>query len=140
MWPKWLRGAIAGWVYLDSSRREGLSVFWFLLVLLLGPFLLPAYLAARPLFSNEERHGSFLWNAFWHLESLFALLAGFASVAVFVESIEDSIKGDYAKNKRAEILAGSIFSLFLVAVIGLLERIGVRFLRYMLEASPIQQK
>ncbi|MFZ2959696.1 MAG: hypothetical protein WA705_22665 [Candidatus Ozemobacteraceae bacterium] len=135
MWPKWLRGVVAGWTCVDCSRRGGFSFFWFLVLLFLGPFLLPVYLAARPMLSEEKRQGSFFWNAFWHLETLFALLAGFASVAVFIENIEDSLNGDYAKVKRAEILAGSIFSLFLVIILGITERLGVRTLRYMSESE-----
>ena len=135
MWPKWLRAALAGWVGFDSSRRQGLSVFWMGVVALLGPLLLPFYLVLRPLREGESRSCCLFWELLWQFEALVVSLLGFASLAVFAENFERSLSRDLAQEKRAEVLAGSLFSAFLIAVGFLFERLFVRLLRSHLEAT-----
>lgn len=123
MWPRWVRGIITLWVAYDSQNRKGLDLFWVLVVLLLGPLLLPFYLAARPLLGGESRRGGFFWNAFWNFEKLFSTLAGLAGSAVFIENLMESENKELAEVKRAEIKAGTILGV--VAIIGgfVLERV-----------------
>ncbi len=108
MWPRWVRGMVAGWIGLDSSKRKGIDIFWILIALILGPLMAPFYMAARPLLSGEERRGSFLWNAAWNFERLFSLLMSMAGLAVLLQNFLESETGDFSKVKRAEIKAGSI--------------------------------
>lgn len=129
MWPKWLRAAIAGWVGLDSSRRQGLSIFWVVVVAILGPLLLPFYLVLRPLKLGESRSRCIFWELLWQFEALIVALLGCASFAVFAENFEQSMSRDLAKVKRAEVLAGSLFSLFLVFLGFAFERLFVKLLR-----------
>ena len=133
MWPKWLRAAIAGWVGVDSSRRQGLSVFWVVVVALLGPLLLPLYLVFRPLQPGESRSRCVFWELLWQFEALLVALLGCASLAVFAENFEQSMSRDLAKVKRAEVLAGSLFSLFVAALAFAFERLFVKLLRSHIE-------
>ena len=135
MWPKWLRAALAGWVGFDSSRRQGLSIFWMGVVALLGPLLLPFYLVFRPLRTGETRSCSIFWELLWQFEALLVSLLGFASMAVFAENFERSLSRELAQEKRAEVLAGSLLSGFLIVMGFLFERLFVRLLRGHFETS-----
>lgn len=135
MWPKWLRAALAGWVGLDSSRRQGLSIFWVVFVGTLGPLLLPFYLVFRPLQEGEHRSKCVFWELLWQFEALVVSLLGCASLAVFAENFEQSMSRDLAKVKRAEVLAGSLFSLFLVLIGYAFERVFVKLVRSHFESS-----
>lgn len=117
MWPRWVRGIITLWVAFDSQNRKGLDLFWVLVILLLGPLLLPFYLAARPLLKGETRRGGFLWNALWNFEKLVSTLAGLAASAVFLENMMESENRDLAQVKRAEIKAGSILGVVAIILI-----------------------
>ncbi|MBF0409665.1 MAG: hypothetical protein HQM10_20160 [Candidatus Riflebacteria bacterium] len=117
MWPKWVRGAVACWVGLDSSKRGEFSLFWFLIVLILGPFLVPLYFTLRSQNPDEKNENGFLLNFAENLKNFFAALVGFASLGVFAENLERIINGDLGRVKRAEVLAGSIFSFALLSVL-----------------------
>ena len=124
MWPKWLRGLLAVWVAYDSRARKGMDLFWVLVVLILGPLLVPFYLAARPLLPGEVRRGSFWWNALWNFEKLFSTLVALASAAVFYENMSAPKTKEIAEVKLAEMKAGTILGLFVIIVFFVAERIG----------------
>ena len=140
MWPRWVRGIITLWVAFDSRNRQGLDLFWVLVLLLLGPLLLPFYLAARPLVGGESRRGGFLWNAFWNFEKLFSTLAGLATCAVFLENMMESENRDLAVVKRAEIKAGSLLGVVAVVAAFVLERLGFDWFRQAFESDMPEEK
>ncbi|MBF0543267.1 MAG: hypothetical protein HQM08_02480 [Candidatus Riflebacteria bacterium] len=114
MWPRWVRGVFALWVAYDSNRRGGFSLFWFIFLLIFGPFLFPVYLTLRTLIPGEDYPDSnfrFFWE---NLKTFFATLISCASFAIFAENLEKVINADLGKVKRAELLAGSIFSFVLL--------------------------
>ena len=133
MWPKWLRGLMTLWVAHDSRRRNRLDLFWVLVVLILGPLLLPFYLAARPLLPGEFRRGSFLWNALWNFEKLFSTLVALASVTVFIENMTQPKSKEVAEVKQAEVKAGTLLGLFVVVVFFVVERLGFNAFREWME-------
>ena len=123
MWPRWVRGIITLWVAYDGQQRKGLDLFWVLVILLLGPLLLPFYLAVRPLMKDETRRGGFFWNAFWNFEKLISTLAGLATSAVFIENMMESENKSLAEVKRAEIKAGSILGVVAIVLFFVIERL-----------------
>lgn len=84
-----LYGVFALWVFLDSlSRRMGPSaLMWVLGTAVLGPIVLPIYLAARPLKQGEVREGGRAWHILknfailWTIVMVIATIAGLASMA-----------------------------------------------------------
>ena len=135
MWPKWLRAVIGAWVAYDSKHRGNVSFFWIFVILLLGPLLVPCYLAARPLLPGEKSSGSFFWNAAWNFEKLLSGLIALAAMAVSVENLVESQSTDLALVKRAEIKAGTIFGCFVTFVLYGISRIVMSSLREALEKS-----
>lgn len=133
MWPKWLRGLVTLWVAWDSRSRKGAGLFWTAVVFVLGPLLVPFYLAARPLLPGETRRGSFWWNAVWNFERLFAALAALASMAVCAQNMQIAEKTDLAVVKRAEIKAGTLAGLIATMILLLIERIGMNAVKSSME-------
>ena len=91
MWPRWIRALATLWVAWDSKQRKALDWFWVLVVLLLGPLMLPLYLTMRPLIKGEKRVGGFIWNLFVSLENFATWVVGLAAAAVFVEKDRKSV-------------------------------------------------
>jgi hypothetical protein len=105
------------WVAFDSKKRKNIDWFWVLVVLLLGPLLLPVYMSVRPLLSGEKRSGGLCWNVLVNFEKFFVWIAGLAATVVFVENISTPHDKDLAEVKRAEIKAGTILGAILVIVL-----------------------
>ena len=126
---------MAIWVAHDSQRRNRLDLFWVLVVLILGPLLVPFYLAARPLLPGENRRGSYIWNALWNFEKLFSSLMALASVTVFVENMVQAKSKDIAEVKHAEMKAGTLLGLFVVVVFFIVERLGFDAFREWMETK-----
>lgn len=123
MWPRWLRAVATVWVAWDSKNRKALDWFWVLVVLLLGPLLLPLYMSFRPLLPKEKRSNSLIWNLVVNCEKFFLWIAGFAAAAVFAENLTLPHNKDLAEVKRAEIKAGTIIGTVFVIILLGLERI-----------------
>ncbi|HEY9070723.1 MAG TPA: hypothetical protein VIV61_10750 [Candidatus Ozemobacteraceae bacterium] len=135
MWPKWLRGLVTIWVAWDSHTRKGPSLFWTAVVFILGPLLVPFYLAGRPLLAGESRRGSFWWNAVWNFERLFAALAALAGFAVCAQNLQLAETKDLAVVKRAEIKAGTFAGLIATLVLLFIERVGMDALKSSMERN-----
>ncbi|MBP7634361.1 hypothetical protein KBA41_09315 [Candidatus Ozemobacteraceae bacterium] len=133
MWPKWLRGLVTLWVAWDSRSRKGAGLFWTATVFILGPLLVPFYLAARPLLPGETRRGSFWWNAAWNFERLFSALAALAGIAVCAQNMQIAENKDLAVVKRAEIKAGTLAGLIATFILLLIERGSMNMLKSSME-------
>lgn len=122
MWPRWLRFAASAWVALDSRKRKGTDWMWLLLVFIMGPLMLPFYLAARPLKNNEKRVGGFFWNSFLGFEKFLTWVTTLAVGAVLYENMRIEKTPDIANVKIAEIKAGSLLGAMVVAILLLIEK------------------
>ena len=118
MWPRWLRFLVAAWVAWDASNRKASILLWTFVVLLLGPFLVPVYLATRPLLHSEQRQGGLIWNILWNLEAVLSALMAFAAFGALAQNLESADHQDLALVRRAEVKAGSIVG-FIVILAGL---------------------
>lgn len=138
MWPRWVRALATLWVAFDSRQRKELDLFWVLVILLLGPLLLPVYLSVRPLLKGEKRTECFFWNFFVNTEKLVSWLVGLAAAAVFVENFTMPHDKNVAEVKRAEIKAGSLAGVILFIVIAGFEKMGFEFLRQHIEKKYLK--
>ncbi|MBU1107544.1 MAG: hypothetical protein KKB51_12815 [Candidatus Riflebacteria bacterium] len=133
MWPRWIRALTTIWVAWDSKQRKTLDWFWVLVVLLLGPLLLPIYLTNRPLLKGEKRVGGFFWNLLISLENFSTWVVGLAAAAVFIENITTPHDPNVAEVKRAEIKAGSLAGIFIFIFLVGLEKLGFEHFRQHIE-------
>lgn len=123
MWPRWLRAIATIWVAWDSKKRKSTDWFWVLVVLLLGPFLLPVYMSVRPLLPKEKRSGGIGWNILVNFEQFLIWIAGLAAFAVLAENVSLPHDKNMAEVKRAEIKVGSLIGAALIVILFGLERI-----------------
>lgn len=135
MWPRWLRFLVAAWVAWDASNRKASILFWTFVVLLLGPFLVPVYMATRPLVKGELRKGGFTWNLLWNLEAVFSAIMAFAAFGALAQNMESTHQQDIAPVRRAEAKAGSIFGFFVILAGLGLYRVASGMVRTTLEHS-----
>lgn len=135
MWPRWIRALATLWVAWDSKQRKALDWFWVLVVLLLGPLLLPFYLTSRPLLKGETRVGGFFWNLFISLETFASWVAGLAAAAVFIENITTPHDSNLPEVRRAEIKAGSLTGIIIFIFLAGLEKLGFEYFRKQVEKS-----
>ncbi|HQB84394.1 MAG TPA: hypothetical protein PLR50_12910, partial [Candidatus Rifleibacterium sp.] len=119
-------------------QRKNLDWFWVLVIFLLGPLLLPFYLATRPLLKSERRVGGLLWNLLVSCETLFTWLAGLAAAAVFVENVSMPYDKNLAEVKRAEIKAGTLIGVALFIVALGLEKMGFELFRERIEKKYLK--
>ena len=138
MWPRWIRALATLWVAYDSRQRKSLDIFWVLVILLLGPLLLPFYLATRPLLKGERRVGGLFWNLFVSIESLLSWLVGLAAAAVFIENVTMPHDKAVAEVKRAEVKAGSLIGVVLFIVLAGFEKMGFDFLKQQVEKNYLE--
>lgn len=82
-----LYGVFALWVLFDSiSRKMGVaSAFWVLGTAILGPIILPIYLATRPLQEGELREGGKGWNILKNFAILWTIVMVIVSIAALVQ-------------------------------------------------------
>lgn len=77
-----LFAAIAYWVYRDAKTRKNNAIGWSLGTFIIGPIVLPVYLAKRNLKAGEVREGGTAWNIlryfaiFWTLAVAIAIGGG----------------------------------------------------------------
>ncbi len=133
MWPRWLRTFATIWVAWDSKKRSSVDIFWVILVFLLGPFMLPFYIVARPLLKGESRSKCYFLNIFFAFESLFSWLFALAGTLVAVENLTTSDSKDIAEVKVAEIKAGTIVGVVFALLLLGLEKIALAHIKKSLE-------
>jgi hypothetical protein len=138
MWYVALYGMFAVWVLLDGiARRIGASVAaWTVGTLLLGPIVLPIYLAKRPLKKGEVREGGTAWNVLKNFAILWTVLmamAGFGAMMHMGETVS-SLDSDAA---RAGAGLGMLLGMGFLAVVWFLPTCGTAVLGFLLKKNSI---
>lgn len=91
LWYFVLYAIFAVWVFTDAKKRMNHAVGWPLSTFLLGPIVLPVYLANRNLKEGEVREGGTGWNIikyfalFWTITMVIGGIAGMVNVSDVVQ-------------------------------------------------------
>lgn len=116
---------IAIWVFLDAKKRQYDGRPWAAFTALLGPLLVPFYLAKRPLKTGESREGGTAWNVLKYFAIFWTITLG-ASGFVGMVSASRAAHGYMNDYERAGAGVGMalggavIFGLWLFVLIGAL--------------------
>lgn len=117
--------AIAIWVFRDAKKRRINGMPWAICTVILGPTVVPVYLAKRPLKEGEVREGGLAWNIlknfalFWTLTILVIGIAGMANAAdVAKEAHSDAEKAGAGCGIMAGI--GMLIALWVIPMGGAL--------------------
>jgi hypothetical protein len=138
MWYLALYGIFALWVLQDGiSRKIGGSVAaWILGTFLLGPIILPVYLAKRPLKRGEVREGGTAWNVLKNFAILWTVLmviVGFSAM-MKVGQTTSSLDSDAAKVGAG---LGIMLGLGFLAVVWFVPTVGAAVLGFLLKKNSI---
>lgn len=133
-----LYGVFALWVFLDSfSRRMGASgVIWALGTAVLGPIVLPVYLALRPLKQGEVREGGKAWHILknfailWTIVMVIATIAGLTSMA----GTPTSLTSDAEKIGAG---LGMLVGMGVLAAVWLFPTMGAALLAFLLKKNTV---
>ena len=126
MWYWVLNIAIALWVFFDArSRRMDQSVLWAIGTCFLMIFVIPFYLAKRPLKDGEVREGGTAWNViksfaiFW---TVFMFVAGGAGMMAAGDAVTKASSGAAQAGAAigTAIGMGMIMGLWFTVIVGAL--------------------
>jgi hypothetical protein len=138
MWYIALYGMFAIWVLLDGlARRIGPNVAaWTLGTLVLGPIVLPIYLAKRPLKKGEVREGGTAWNVLKNFAILWTVLMAMAAFGAMMHMGQtvSSLDSDAA---RAGAGLGILLGMGFMAVVWFLPTCGAAVLGFLLKKNSI---
>ena len=111
-----LYGLLALWVLFDGvNRKMGAPlVLWVAGTVLVGPIILPIYLASRPLKQGEVREGGKAWNVLKNFAILWTIVMAIATVAALL-NIADVTK---RLTSEAELAGAGLGTLIVIAVLG----------------------
>lgn len=133
-----LYGVLALWVLFDGvTRKMGAStVLWILGTVLLGPIILPIYLASRPLKQGEVREGGRAWNVLKN----FAILWTIVMVIVTIAALMNVADVTRSLNSEAERVGAGLGTLIGIAVLGAMwffPTMGAALLGFLLKKSTV---
>jgi len=138
MWYLILYGVFAVWVLQDGASRKmgGSVVIWTLGTLLLGPIILPVYLAKRPLKKGEVREGGTAWNVLKNFAVLWTVLMVIAGLSAMmrVGQATSSLDSDAA---RAGAGLGILLGMGFLAALWFFPTLGAAVLGFLLKKNSI---
>lgn len=159
MWYLLVDACFAIWLFLDAKKRKVNGIPWAIGALLVGPVVLPVYLAKRPLKDGEVREGGTAWNIlknfaiFWTILWAVAAIWGMAGIGEHKASLKTEAKqelSEYFGDEEAEELAseaveagaaiGATLGLGLIFVVWFFPMLGAIVIGFFLKKSSIVEK
>lgn len=133
-----LYGVFALWVLFDGLNRKmgGAAALWVLGTAVLGPIVLPGYLALRPLKQGEVREGGTPWNILKNFAILWTIVMAIASLAAVISMAKGTsdLTSDAA---RAGAGIGMVLGMGLLAAIWFLPTMGAALLGFLLKKNTV---
>src|ERR1039457_1497735 len=133
-----LYGVFALWVLFDAlTRKMGASGFlWALGTAIVGPIILPVYLAWRPLKQGEVREGGRAWNILKNFAILWTIVMAFASIAAFM-AMAKRTTGLTSDAARAGAGIGMVLGIGLLGAAWFFPTMGAALLGFLLKKHTI---
>ncbi len=133
-------GLATVFVVVDGLKRKvgALTAAWAIGTVLLGPIILPAYLAKRPLHTNEVREGGFAWNVLKNFA-----LAWTVFIVVLGISIVFAVSSQTAPTSDAEAAGAAIGTALvftILAVVWFFPMVGALVLGFFLKKSTVVER
>jgi hypothetical protein len=133
-----LYGVIALWVLFDGfTRKMGVyAALWALGTALLGPIILPVYLAFRPLKQGEVREGGRTWNVLKNFAILWTIVMVIVTIAVMM-NVADVTRGLNTEAERAGAGLGTLIGVAVLGVIWFFPTVGAAVLGFLLKKTTV---
>jgi hypothetical protein len=141
MWYIILYAVFAAWVLFDgfSRRTGGAATAWALGTLLLGPIILPIYLATRPLTNGEIREGGTGWNVLKNFAILWTIVMAVATCSAL--SVMSNVTSNFRSDaERAGAGIGMFLGMGVLAAVWFVPTAGAALLGFLLKKNSIVEK
>jgi hypothetical protein len=139
MWYLVVYAACAAWVFFDAGRRQNNRILWPLATVVLGPIILPIYLAKRNLREGEVREGGTAWNVLRNFAILWTVTMAAAGIAGLVSA--GSMVGETADEfEQAGAAIGTVLGLGMIAGLWFIVLVGALVLGLFLKKSSVVER
>lgn len=127
------------WVIFDGSERKTPWFVWAVWTALLWPFILPVYLAKRPLLPGEIREGGTWWNVLRNLAISWTI---FMALSAFIGLIEVSerVSGLEGEGLKAGAALGTALGLGAIVAVWFFPFVGAVVLGFLLRKSSVVER
>ena len=139
MWYWLLYGVLAVWVLGDAAARKANGILWAVGTLLLGPLILPVYLAKRSLKSGEVREGGTAWNVLKNFAILWTVLMAIVAVISLVAVGQHTLKAQGEAEQTGAAL-GTVLGLGVIGAFWFFPMVGALVLGLMLKKSSVVER
>ena len=139
MWYWLLYGVLAVWVLGDGAARKANGILWAVGTLLLGPLILPVYLAKRPLKSGEVREGGTAWNVLKNFAILWTVLMAIVAVMSLMAVSQHTLKAQGGAEQAGAAL-GTVLGLGVIGAFWFFPMVGALMLGLMLKKSSVVER
>jgi hypothetical protein len=139
MWYPILSIIFGIWVGFDGHKRKANFIVWAIGVAILGPIILPVYLAKRPLLSGQIREGGTAWNILKNFAIFWTIFMIVATVWT-MSAIGERITTLNSEAARAGAAIGTFLGLGMLGVLWFLPFIGAFILGLMLKKNSIIER
>lgn len=139
MWYLVLYGIFAIWVFVDSLKRKARAIPWAIGTAILGPIVLPVYLATRPLKAGEVREGGTAWNIlknfamFWTILMVLVAIWGMVAVSGRTSTLQ-------SEAEKVGAAIGTALGLEMIVMLWFFPVVGAAALGFMLKKSSVVEK
>lgn len=129
---------LALWVLLDGISRKlrTSAFFWTLGTVILGPIILPTYLALRPLKEGEVREGGKAWNILKNFAILWTVVIAIGAIIAVID-MASRINGLTNESMQAGAGIGIAFGMGLFAAAWFFPTVGAALLGFLLKKTTI---
>ncbi len=139
MWYIALYGLFAIWVLTDGLKRKAKAIPWAVGTLVLGPIVLPVYVAKRPLRAGEIREGGTGWNVLKNFALFWTVLIAVVTVwGMVTASVETANFQTEAEQAGAAI--GTALGFGIIAFLWFVPMVGALVLGLFLKKSSVVEK
>lgn len=134
MWYWMVMSCFALWVLNDGYKRKTAAILWAISTFALGPIVLPAYLAVRPLNAGETREGGRAWNILKNFALCWTVIMVMATVS-YLMSVSESASSLRTDAQAAGFAIGWILGMGFLGSLWFFPMIGAIVLGAFLKKS-----
>ena len=139
MWYLAMSILIAIWVLVDGRKRRANGFGWAAWTAVLGPFLMPFYLAKRPLVEGETREGGVWWNILKNFALFWTLFMAVAAVVGLINVVGKS-QPNMSEFEAAGRAIGTALGLGLIAVLWFFPFVGAMAIGFFVKKSSVIER
>lgn len=130
---------IAIWVFRDSKTRRINGMPWAVCTAILGPTVVPVYLAKRPLKDGEIREGGMAWNILKNFALFWTLTIFVVGLAAMVGAA-DAAKSARSDAEKAGAGCGIVAGIGMLILMWFIPMISALILGFFLKKSSVIEK